>query len=99
MLPARPHHIQFLEELVENFTGLVPADKGFIDAVRHALLQERLGIIVITPARKNMPETIPFPLRRLCQRWRKRIVLSFFIFGENLCFFGLIVSVCNQTLI
>jgi hypothetical protein len=73
LLPARPHDIQFLEELVENFAGAVPADKGFIDAVRQALLQERQGVMVITPARKNMTETLPFQLRRLCQRWRKRI--------------------------
>ena len=80
LLPARPHDIQFLEELVENFAGAVPADKGFtatrvlcIDAVRQALLQERQGVVVITPARKNMTETLPFQLRRLCQRWRKRI--------------------------
>ena len=73
LLPARPHDIQFLEELVENFAGAVPADKGFIDAVRQALLQERQGVTVITPARKNMTETLPFQFRRLCQRWRKRV--------------------------
>lgn len=73
LLPARPHDIQFLEELVENFAGAVPADKGFIDAVRQALLQERQGVTVITPVRKNMTETLPFQVRRLCQRWRKRV--------------------------
>ena len=73
LLPARPHDIQFLEELVENFAGMVPADKGFIDALRQALLQERQGVTVITPARKNMTETVPFQLRKVCQRWRKRI--------------------------
>jgi hypothetical protein len=73
LLPARPHDIQFLEELVENFAGAVPADKGFIDAVRQVLLQERQGVTVITPARKNMTENLPFQLRRLCQRWRKRV--------------------------
>lgn len=73
LLPARPHDVQFLEELVENFAGLVPADKGFLDGLRQALLQERQGVTVITPARKNMTETCPFQLRRLCQRWRKRI--------------------------
>src|SRR5919108_3479160 len=31
LLPARPHDVQFLEELVEDFAGTVPADKGFID--------------------------------------------------------------------
>ena len=73
LLPARPHDIQFLEELVENYSGVVPADKGFIDALRQALLQERQGVTVITPARKNMTETVPFHLRQICQRWRKRI--------------------------
>lgn len=73
LLPARPHDIQFLEELVENFCGAIPADKGFIDAVRQALLQERQGVTVITPARKNMTETHPFELRQICQYWRKRI--------------------------
>ena len=73
LLPARPHDIQFLEELVENFAGTVPADKGFIDTTRQALLQERQGVAVITPARKNMVETQPLQVRRLCSRWRKRI--------------------------
>jgi hypothetical protein len=44
LLPARPHDVQFLDELVENFTGLVPADKGFLDGLRQALLQERQGV-------------------------------------------------------
>ncbi|MCB9101502.1 MAG: IS982 family transposase [Anaerolineales bacterium] len=73
LLPARPHDIQFLEELVENFAGIVPADKGFIDAIRQALLDERQGVTVITPARKNMTESHPLQLRRLCSRWRKRV--------------------------
>jgi hypothetical protein len=30
LLAARPHDIQFLEELSENFSGTIPADKGFI---------------------------------------------------------------------
>lgn len=73
LLPARPHDIQFLAELVENFAGIVPADKGFIDAIRQALLDERQGVRVITPARKNMTESQPLQLRRLCSRWRKRV--------------------------
>ena len=73
LLPARPHDIWFLAELVENFAGIVPADKGFIDAIRQALLDERQGVSVITPAGKNMTETHPLQLRRLCSRWRKRI--------------------------
>ena len=42
LLPARPHDIQLLDDLVESFVGCVPADKGFIDAARQALLAERL---------------------------------------------------------
>ena len=33
---ARPHDIRLLDDLVEGFAGLVPADKGFFDAYRHA---------------------------------------------------------------
>ena len=50
LFSARPHDINFLEELVENFSGIVPADRGFIDAFRQALLQERQAVMVITPA-------------------------------------------------
>ena len=73
LLPARPHDIQFLEELVKNFSGTSPADKGFIDAVRQALLQERQAVTIITPVRKNMTETHSFQLPQICQYWRKRI--------------------------
>lgn len=73
LLPARPHDIQFLEELLENFSGTVPADKGFIDAVRQALLQERQGVTVITSARKGMTETLSSQVRRASRRLRKRI--------------------------
>ena len=38
LLPARPHDIRLLDDLVEGFAGVIPADKGFIDACRHALL-------------------------------------------------------------
>jgi hypothetical protein len=57
LLPARPHDIRFLIELVENFAGLVPADKGFIDALRHAWFHEHQAVQVITAARKGMTET------------------------------------------
>ena len=32
----------------------MPADKGFIDAVRQALLAERRGIVILTPPRRGM---------------------------------------------
>ena len=37
LLAARPHDINHLEALVEDFIGVVPADKGCIDADKQAL--------------------------------------------------------------
>ena len=71
LLPARPHDIQSLDTLLEGFEGLVPADKGFIDAYRQALLAERHRILVATPVRKNMHTDLPEPLLRFCRRIRK----------------------------
>ncbi len=73
LLPARPHDINVLDDLVAGFTGIVPADKGFIDAVRQALLAERQGVIVITPPRKRMPTSHPPRVLKACQRLRKRV--------------------------
>jgi len=67
LLTARPHDVQFLDELVENFAGLVPADKGFLDGLRQALLQERQGVTVITPARGNLSLPTPTPVPTLAQ--------------------------------
>jgi hypothetical protein len=41
LLPARPHDVNFLGDLLEGFSGVAPADKGFIDAFGQALLLER----------------------------------------------------------
>jgi len=73
LLAARPHDIQSLETLLEGFVGLAPADKGFIDAYRQAILLDRHGIQVVTPARKNMLTNIPQPLRKFCRRVRKMV--------------------------
>lgn len=73
LLPARPHDINHLDDLVERFAGIVPADKGFIDAVRQALLEERHGVLVITPPRKRMRTSHPAGLLKACKRIRKCI--------------------------
>lgn len=73
LLPARPHDIRLLDELVEGFRGLVPADKGFIDAYRHTLLAERHGVVVVTPPRKGMTTPHPATRLRLCARLRKGV--------------------------
>jgi hypothetical protein len=73
LLAARPHDINHLEALVEDFSGLVPADKGFIDARKHALLVERQGLLVVTPPRARMQSEHPRALVKVCGRWRKLI--------------------------
>jgi len=72
LLAARPHDIHSLDTLLENFEGMAPADKGFIDQYRHSLLFERHAITVVTPVRKNMPESnLPKSLLRFSKRIRK----------------------------
>jgi hypothetical protein len=73
LLPARPHDIQLLDDLVEGFAGFVPADKGFIDAFRQALLAERQGVVVITSPRRGMTTTHSLQLLKACARIRKCI--------------------------
>lgn len=73
LFSARPHDIRLLDELVEGFAGLVPADKGFLDAFRQALLAQRHGVVVITPPRKGMTTPHSPPLLQLCARLRKGV--------------------------
>ena len=70
---ARPHDINHLEALVEDFIGVVPADKGFIDAYKQALLAERHAITVVTPPRARMHSAYPRAVLKACGRWRKLI--------------------------
>jgi DDE family transposase len=73
LLPARPHDVRLVEELVEGFAGLVPADKGFIDAFRQAVLAERHGVLVLTPPRRGMTTPHSPLLLKLCARLRKGV--------------------------
>ena len=74
LLSARPHDINHLDALVEGFSGVVPADKGFIDAYRQAQLAERHAVKVITPQRVNMKESHHSPrLMKASAYWRKLI--------------------------
>jgi hypothetical protein len=73
LLPARPHDVQLTDELVAEFTGVVAADKGFIDTVRQELLDERHGVVLVTPPRKRMKTTFAPSVLRRCARWRKRV--------------------------
>ncbi len=73
LLPARPHDVQLTEELVADFAGIAPADKGFIDAVRQALLAERHGVTLVTPPRQRMQAAFAPTMLKTCMRWRKRV--------------------------
>lgn len=71
LLNARSHDVNHTNALVEGFTGLCPADKGFIDPWRQPLLGERYGVKIVTPVRSNMTATHPAALRKFCSRIRK----------------------------
>ena len=71
LLNARAHDVNHTNALVEGFSGLCPADKGFIDPFRQPLLLERYGVKICTPARKNMVEETPKQWRKFCSRVRK----------------------------
>jgi len=71
LLNARAHDVNHLNALVESFSGLCPADKGFIDPFRQPLLLDRYGVKIVTPARSNMTEEHPKALRKFCSRIRK----------------------------
>ena len=73
LLPARPHDSQLVDDLLDGFQGVAIADKGFIDAFHQEALAKKRAIELITPLRKNMKSTLPVHIRRLGQKWRKRI--------------------------
>lgn len=72
LLSARAHDVNHLAVLVEDFAGVVPADKGFIDEYRQTQLAERHQTSIITPRRARMPQTAHSPhLLTACARVRK----------------------------
>lgn len=74
LLAARPHDINHLEMLIEDFRGIAPADKGFIALQLQQYLAEEQGVSVVTPRKKNMQTSLsPAPLVKTCARWRKLI--------------------------
>jgi hypothetical protein len=75
LLAARPHDVRHMDTLVEEFEGLAPADKGFIDPFGQALLEVRHQVQVVTAPRRNMKAPSPHEpaLLKACARWRKKI--------------------------
>jgi hypothetical protein len=57
---ARPHDVNFLEALVRYLEDcLVFADKRFIDQGRAQRLEERQGVLILTPKRSNQKQQVP----------------------------------------
>jgi hypothetical protein len=74
LLAARPHDINHLAMLIEDFRGIAPADKGFIAVQLQQQLAEDQGVSVVTPRKKNMKTSLyPTHLVKTCARWRKLI--------------------------
>jgi hypothetical protein len=73
LLPARPHDLQLWDDLVAGFAGLVPADRGFIEAFRQAVLANRQRVFVVTAPRKRMTTPHSPALLKACARLRKGV--------------------------
>ena len=59
---------------MENFEGLVSADKGFIDEYQQKLWQQVQQTQVVTPVRSNMQTSEEqATLVRRTSYWRKRV--------------------------
>lgn len=71
LLCARAHDVNHLDTLVEDFVGVVPADKGFIDEYRQTLLRERHHIQVVAPPRARMTSDQQPAVLKACARIRK----------------------------
>ncbi len=74
LLNARAHDLKHLPALVEEFEGIAPADKGFLDPWTQTLLQNQ-GVTVVVSKRKNMKTDSPHPpaLLKACAKWRKKV--------------------------
>lgn len=75
LLAARSNDVKHLPTLVEECSNLIATDKGFWDPWGQALIEDRQGVIVVVPKRKNMKQPAPHPpnVQRTCSYWRKRI--------------------------
>jgi hypothetical protein len=73
LLPARPHDVNFTEELVGGFGKTVLGDKGFLDQFRQDLLLDRYGTRLIVPKRKNMKEQDENPIAKTTSNIYRKI--------------------------
>jgi len=74
LLSARAHDINHLGAFIEGFSGIVPADKGFLDEYQQQLWRDTQQTQVITPVKSNM-ETSPEQVKlvKKTKYWRKLV--------------------------
>jgi len=74
LLGARSHDVKHLPTLLEEFQGIAPADKGFLDPWTQAHLQNQ-GTLVVVAKGKNMKAASPHApaLLKACAKWRKKV--------------------------
>lgn len=73
LLPARPHDVNFTEELVSGGGKIVLGDKGFIDHFRGQLLEDRYGTKLIVPNRKNMKDQSENTIDKIASKMYRKI--------------------------
>ena len=67
LLPARSHDLPLLDDLLEEFQGVVLADKGLIDGFRQLELAKKKAVELLTPAAQKHECTPSRPCRPLQQ--------------------------------
>jgi hypothetical protein len=73
LLPARPHDVNFTEELVNACGHTILGDKGFLDPFRQQLLEDRYGTRLIVPKRKNMKEQNAQPIDKITAKLFRKV--------------------------
>ena len=73
LLPARPHDLPLLDDLIAEFQGVLLADIGFIDEFRQHELAKKKGVELLAPPRKNMNVHLPASVARFSKRRRKLV--------------------------
>lgn len=73
LLPARPHDVNFSEELAVSSASVILGDKGFLDPFRQQLLEDRYGIRLLVPKRKNMKEQNQEPVDKATARLFRKV--------------------------
>jgi len=87
LIPANADEREGALDLLEAYSNLCTlGDKGFLDQMRQAYLQEQHGIHLLTPKRKNQKQQNPKEWDLLLKQARQRIES---VYSQAKAFFGL----------